>query len=205
MSGLNHCCGILLMTLACLITSEATAASIPIDLNNFVPFPDDPAPNEKVKIASDGSSADFKESIDSAIVLLTNDPFVGDPFVIVPGPSTFLTFDFTFDKATQDEDTFSAYLFLAQDGPLSGVLDQFSVSNTQAGTVNFDLSDYVAGQEVLVLGLQFELFDLTGGSLDSTATISNLALTQVVPIPAAIWLFGSGLLALTGIARRMKA
>ena len=32
----------------------------------------------------------------------------------------------------------------------------------------------------------------------------NTAVTTVVPVPAAAWLFGSGLLALAGVARRRR-
>jgi hypothetical protein len=38
-----------------------------------------------------------------------------------------------------------------------------------------------------------------------TALIDNVSIdTQVVPVPAAVWLFGSGLLGLVGIARKRK-
>ncbi|MGB5395980.1 MAG: hypothetical protein WBN96_02420 [Gammaproteobacteria bacterium] len=196
MSRFTHCCGILLLTTTGLLSFEATA--VPVDLNAFTGDPE-------VIITPNGVSATFMESAFSAVVLLTNDPFLGDPFVIVPGAFTSLTFDFVFNEAPGDDDQFSAYLFLAQDGPISGVLDQFSVMSSQAGVVSFDLSPYVSGTELLQLGLQFELFDITGGSLNSTVAISNLALTQVVPIPAAIWLFGSGLFSLIGVARLKKA
>jgi hypothetical protein len=42
--------------------------------------------------------------------------------------------------------------------------------------------------------------------LGSISAISNnLYLIQAVPVPAAVWLFGSGLLGLVGVARRKKA
>ena len=37
------------------------------------------------------------------------------------------------------------------------------------------------------------------------ATTSHLSVYGVVPVPAAVWLFGSGLLGLVGLARRKKA
>ena len=57
------------------------------------------------------------------------------------------------------------------------------------------------------LNTQFEYFGFTLGydfDLDGNATaISTSVLnTSVVPVPAAAWLFGSGLLGLVGIARR---
>jgi hypothetical protein len=193
-SRFTRCCSIMLLMTAWVLSFEATAASI--DLNDFFSDPE-------VTVTPDGTSAFFTESEFSTVVLLTNDPFLGDPFIIIPSASTFLTFDYVFNEASGDDDQFSAYLFFAPDGPFFGVLDQFSVESTSAGMVSFDLSDYVvSGTEVLQLGLQFELFDRAGGSTNSTATISNLALTQVVPVPAAVWLFGTGLLGLIGLARR---
>jgi hypothetical protein len=194
MSLYMRCNSILLLTTAWLLSFEATAA--PIDLNDFFGDPE-------VKIAPDGGSAEFKESEFSTVVLLTNDPFLGDPFVIVPGPSTFLTFNFEFIEEPGDNDQFSAYLFDAALGPIDGVMDEFFVNSTSDGMVSFDLSGY-AGTEMQLLGLQFELVDLSNGSINSTATISNLALTQLVPVPAAVWLFGSGLIGLIGWARRKK-
>ena len=45
---------------------------------------------------------------------------------------------------------------------------------------------------------------LTGGRLEGIGDTSNLAakLGPVVPVPAAVWLFGSGLIGLIGVARR---
>ena len=42
-----------------------------------------------------------------------------------------------------------------------------------------------------------------GADIDAVGAISSAA--PVIPIPAAVWLFGSGLLGLIGIARRKKA
>lgn len=44
----------------------------------------------------------------------------------------------------------------------------------------------------------------TGSTLQSVGGVDNWSVT-VVPIPAAVWLFGSGLLGLIGIARHKKA
>ena len=176
-----------------IISFEAAAA--PINLNDFYTL--DP----EVVIAAGGMSASFSESAFSTVVTLINDPSSGEPNVIVPNPSTFLTFNYEFTEAAGDQDEFSAYLFDSDNGPIFGLLETFTVSSSSSGVASFDLEPW----QGLVLGLQFELIDLSLGSTDSTATISNLALTQVVPIPPAVWLFGSGLLGLIGIARRKKA
>ncbi|MBT8438954.1 MAG: VPLPA-CTERM sorting domain-containing protein [Gammaproteobacteria bacterium] len=184
---------VLPLATAGIISLEATAA--PIDLNDF--FTLDP----EVVIAPDGMSANFSESAFSTFVTLINDPGLGDLNVIVPNTSTFLTFNYEFTAAVGDQDEFSAYLFDSDNGPIFGLLETFRVSSSSSGVASFDLEPW----QGLVLGLQFELIDLSLGSIDSTATVSNLALTQVVPIPPAVWLFGSGLIGLIGIARRKKS
>ena len=45
-------------------------------------------------------------------------------------------------------------------------------------------------------------FTNNGGNI---AALSNVRAFSVVPVPAAVWLFGSGLLGLVGIARRKRA
>ena len=54
---------------------------------------------------------------------------------------------------------------------------------------------------------EFEFFGFSMGfdfSLDGTATAisTDVINTSVVPVPAAVWLFGSGLIGLVGVARR---
>ena len=44
--------------------------------------------------------------------------------------------------------------------------------------------------------------DVTGARVDIHGEITR---APVVPIPAAVWLFGTGLLGLIGVARRKKA
>ena len=44
-----------------------------------------------------------------------------------------------------------------------------------------------------------------GGTINCKAETSHISVYGVVPIPAAVWLFGSGLLGLIGIARRKKS
>ena len=44
-----------------------------------------------------------------------------------------------------------------------------------------------------------------GNTVNCNATTSHISVYGVVPVPAAVWLFGSGLLGLVGIARRRRA
>jgi hypothetical protein len=168
-----------------LLSFDATATAI--DLRDFIADPE-------VIVAADGRSAVFTESMLVSFVRLSNDPFLGDANVIVPGASTTLTFDFGLDEAADNNDDFSAYLFDADEGPVLGVLDSFTVTGTQSGPVSFDLAPWVGR----TLGLQFELRDLDSvppGTFGSTATVSNVAL---VPAPTAAWLLATGIAALGG-------
>ena len=42
------------------------------------------------------------------------------------------------------------------------------------------------------------------GSINCRANVSHISVYGVVPVPAAVWLFGSGLLGLVGVARRKR-
>ncbi len=57
------------------------------------------------------------------------------------------------------------------------------------------------------LGIQFSIQGVGIQSLsDESRAMDNLTITAApVPVPAAAWLFGSGLLGLVGVARRKKA
>jgi len=75
--------------------------------------------------------------------------------------------------------------------------------------------EYGSGNDVLSLAIDFRQFDesedmLGSSTFGSLRINSNIALNLTgeplsqVPVPAAVWLFGSGLLGLIGIARRKK-
>lgn len=53
--------------------------------------------------------------------------------------------------------------------------------------------------------LEADIFDLGTATLSANGTLSFAPLVSAVPLPAAVWLFGSGLLGLAGIARRRAA
>jgi hypothetical protein len=187
---------ILALAVGGIFSLGAEAAIIPIDLNDFFTF-DDP----DVSISVDGTSAHFVEYEFATFLRLSNDPFVGDPNVILPAADTLLNFDYEFNEAAGGNDSFSAFLFDADVGIFGGILETFDVFDTQLGSFSFDLSSYVG----LSLGLEFELadFDPSGGALGSTATLTNLALTTTsapMPLPPTLWLFlgGLGVLAVSG-------
>ena len=71
-------------------------------------------------------------------------------------------------------------------------------SGTALVTANFANTAGITG---------FEYFDLNGNPISGEfSSVDGLALydPSVVPVPAAVWLFGSGLIGLIGLARRKK-
>ena len=52
---------------------------------------------------------------------------------------------------------------------------------------------------------EFGDFDCDAQGINCSAGTSHVSAYGVVPIPAAVWLFGSGLLGMIGVARRKKA
>lgn len=171
-------------TLAC----GTRAATLSIDLNAFSTF--DP----EVTISADGRSAELGESELVGFVRLVNDPFVGDPEVIVAGAGHSLIFAFNFVEAPDGDDAFSAVLFDSDLGMPSGELDRFEVGSTAAGLASFDLAPHVGR----ILGLELELaeLDLSGGTLGSAVTVTDLSIVPTVPAPAALVLFASALVPL---------
>jgi hypothetical protein len=91
---------------------------------------------------------------------------------------------------------------------MSATFDTLTVLNL-GGTANFlaDLS-YTGGSLVTGLagGTIEGAFVVTSGNLAQAFTGDTILAKagSVVPVPAAVWLFGSGLLGLVGVARRKK-
>lgn len=76
---------------------------------------------------------------------------------------------------------------------------------TSLGLGSFSATDGQFFADVVYTGGSLQ-GNLTGGriegSFDSTGMVAKLGNVAVVPVPAAAWLFGSGLIGLIGIARK---
>ncbi len=163
--------------------TTALLSATPIDLNDF--FADPP-----VSVAPDGFSATLAEDAALGFVLLSNDPSLGDPNVILPAPGIFLRFDYAFLHGLGEADEFGAFVIDAATGLSAGPAFELFTQSSTAGSVAFNLTP-LTGQ---TLGLQFQLSSLPGDSgLGSTATVSNVRLDPI-PEPSAIALVLSGLL-----------
>ena len=84
-------------------------------------------------------------------------------------------------------DVGDTFFFLG--GPQTQNSAVFTASNSFTGDLAYDL---------MTVKVDFSL------SANSTVGLSGFVQQVAVPIPAAVWLFGSGLLGLVGIARRKK-
>ena len=107
-------------------------------------------------------------------------------------------------------------------GPLNPLLTATETSSTTSlyGTAAQQKYGLIGAPDMSTVGTAAQLFGFTGnnvaGTLNSyilgSATLStNGTLTfsanqaSAVPLPAAVWLFGSGLMGLVGVSRRRKA
>ena len=182
------------------LLSPLTVYAAPISLLDFTPAGD-------VFVAADGSEATLTFNTNSfGQAELTNN---GVPNVIIAANGTSLEFNYDYFMSAFSLTVFEARLFDTADGIFGGTLDSLFVDRftfPQSGAVSWDLSGYTG----LTLGLDFRLDNMDPGLQFSgtLTTISNLAivdnLPSPVPVPAAIWLFGTALIGFIGISRRRK-
>lgn len=105
---------------------------------------------------------------------------------------------FTLHGTNDGVSTLFSGTFNVAGGLLSGTFNDLTIAVLSSGSLDFAANlTYLGGS--LSTGL-------TGGRLEGIGSTANLAAKlgpiTVVPVPAAVWLFGSGLIGLVGIARR---
>ena len=177
----------LLLLTGLLISQAGRSTTITnIDLNDFVA-------SNAVTINSP-SSAIIEEDTFSAVSFLSNDPFFGDPEVIVAANNRSLFFDYNFSEGSSNVDEFFAFVIDPVSGISLGPGFEFFADSSSSGTISFDLTSLVG---LTGLGLQFELNSFDNSLLDSNVVISNVRLVDaMVPSPAALPLILIGILAL---------
>ena len=179
------------------VAPPASAVPISLDFNDFYADP-------SVTVATDGGAALMAEDAGLSFVLLANDPFFGDPTIIVPGLGTRLLFDYMFEEAAGQDDQFRAFVLDSATG-LAPPGFEFLTAQSGSGTVAFDLSGLVG----YTLGMQFELAALFGDSgVGSTVGLSGLRLevpdSTSVPEPGTASLLGAAFLAWLLAFRRRR-
>ena len=190
---------IFLVCFALLLFLQGQAWAISIDLNDFYADP-------SVTVASDGSWATLNEDSNLVSVLLSNDPWYGDPGTDIPLDAVSLTFDYNFVEGPVDNiDEFYVWLFDWSTHSVLNDIDgnplEFWTENTGSGTVTWNLS----GATFLDsnVGMEFQLNVLSGDiGADSLVTVSNVNINPV-PEMATLFLVGSGLAGLF-VARKTK-
>ena len=188
--------GFLMAASLLLVCGQAMA--VPIDLNDFYADP-------TVTVSADGTSAVMAEDSTLMSVLLSNDPWYGDPGVFIPSDSATLTFDYSFSEPTGNDDFFFAWLFdwnsytVLQDARGNDL--SFELANSGTGTVTWDLLGASFLGDTDNVGMEFQLnANMGDSSYDSSVSISNVQINPV-PEPATLFLVGSGLIGII-LARR---
>ena len=137
----------------------------------------------------------------AAIFLQNSNALGGDPLVV--GTNPILTFDAKGFEGTSGVLNFALRYLDNAGGILSDSTPQNfgSLINSSTWTgITYDLGAVPAGAVAAFL----EISQAIGPFDDGEVLIDNVDLSAV-PVPAAVWLFGSGLLGLIGVARRKKA
>ncbi|MFC1589406.1 VPLPA-CTERM sorting domain-containing protein [Pseudomonadota bacterium] len=89
--------------------------------------------------------------------------------------------------------------FIATDGPASGLLSlDIGVAESAADIPGLSL-------QLQGTGSNYNDFTWSGPLASTFGSINTGQILAPVPVPAAVWLFGSGLLGLTTVARRKKS
>lgn len=113
-----------------------------------------------------------------------------------------LTFSFDYSAMADAMTSVSNPLETAEANAYVDMLDDLGAVDLQIWATAVD-GNPATGSGNAAGGFHFTLAD--GGFNDITGFVDSDGFTEVVPVPAAVWLFGSGLLGLVAVARRKQA
>lgn len=190
---------------------EAALASYDVeDFESYTPFGDPDAPPSLPDGLTSWAGLDFSLSTNpQAIKILGYDYPASSPEVVntTSGGSNYLYLDT--DKGLVGSETlFSLYQPADAFGfNYSGVFEPGTTFTVQIGSDTFNLSLNNPEATPLfwgVLGLGSFTDIILTTSIDSGYGVDDVIFGSAVPLPPAIWLFASGLLALAGGARKSK-
>ncbi|ARU58040.1 MAG: hypothetical protein MI864_10905 [Pseudomonadales bacterium] len=191
------------LSILALLSLSAATAAIPLDFNDFYVEGD-------VTVSADGSRAEFYED-GWDFQRLSNDPFLGDPEVILTGEFNVLRFDYSFNEPqdvqfNNDAMVVTIFDWFSQDPYQGQWLAQWVVDESRSGTFSASLANYFSAA-IPSVGLLIDLESRIGGGdagLDSTLVVENLRLDIVdpsqVPVPSTVFLL---LIACIGLRNRI--
>ena len=136
--------------------------------------------------------------IDAEVFIFTGIDIVAD-FSSCAGAREFMAGFSSWICGSQIETGFTPYIEFAVDG-----------THTLTDSVSFaiasgDTFTIYAELRALTFGGHADAFSTLGMTFDDISNLAALGPMPAVPVPAAVWLFGSGLIGLIGVARRKKA
>jgi len=125
----------------------------------------------------------------------------GSPATFSPGPAHWANDGLSnYDSDQGDSVTFSGsgLTFISTEGQSQDVLYLVFTDLLQLGTPTLGFS----GSEIFKRLTTTLPQPFYGGVLGTNGGLSTVVSSTAVPVPAAVWLFGSGLLGLVGVAKR---
>jgi hypothetical protein len=133
--------------------------------------------------------------IDAEVGIFTGTDIVAD-FSSCGGAAEFMAGFGSWICGSQIGTGFTPFIEIADDGPES-LTDSvsFDIAAGDTFTIYAELT-------ALTFGGYADAFSTLGMTFDDTSNLAALGPMSAVPVPAAAWLFGSGLVGLIGVARR---
>lgn len=112
-----------------------------------------------------------------------------------------MTFDWSYDSSDESA-AYDWFGYILGGSSIFDTANQTKLTSDGGGTFQSGSSVSFAVTEGELFGFYAKTSEGCCGS--ATTVVSNFSAPSAVPIPAAAWLFASGLIGLVGVARRKK-